>query len=393
MMTHSALSRGMIVLLAAASALGPVAMQIMLPAIPVVREFFSVSAGTAQLTLSLSMLSIAVATLIYGPLSDRFGRRPVMLAGIAISLVGSALCILAPTIEWLIFGRLIQAAGGAVGLVLARAIVTDIYPADRSAGIIATLVMVMVVMPMLSPMVGGELLIRFDWHSIFYLTLIFSTALLLLMWHFLPETLRRDASSGETTPTMSQGFAVLLRSRRFVGFAFNAAFVSVMFFSFIAAAPEIMVSVLQRPANEFGYYFVMIPFGFMSGSYIARRMSHRLGAYRMITLGSALGIAGVSIALMLQLAGLHHPVSLFLPIALSTFGNGLSMPNAQAAALSVAPGLAGSASGLTGFLQMGLSALAAQIVALIYNATVYPMLFLMLGAALISFWSFWQTQR
>jgi DHA1 family bicyclomycin/chloramphenicol resistance-like MFS transporter len=162
------LSRGLILLLAAASALGPVAMQIMLPAIPVVRERFMVTTGTAQLTLSLSMLSIAIATLIYGPLSDRYGRRPVMLTGICITVFGSLLCMLAGSIEWLILGRIVQAAGGAVGLVLARAIVRDVYPADEAAGIIATLVMVMVVMPMLSPAVGGELLVRFDWHSVFW---------------------------------------------------------------------------------------------------------------------------------------------------------------------------------------------------------------------------------
>lgn len=392
MSKRSALSRGMIVLLAAASALGPVAMQIMLPAIPVVREHFAVSTGTAQLTLSLSMLAIAVATLIYGPLSDRYGRRPVMLAGILVTVLGSGVCIVAPTIEWLIIGRLIQAGGGAVGLVLARTIVTDIYPRDQSAGIIATLVMVMVVMPMLSPLVGGELLIRYDWHSIFYLTLVFSTVLLLLMYQFLPETLKSHTATGEA-PTMLGGFAVLLRNRKFSGYAFNAAFVSVMFFSFIAAAPEIMVSVLQRPANEFGYYFVMIPFGFMSGSFVARQFSRKLGAHRMILIGSLIGVTGVVIALALQLVGLHHPLSLFMPVALSTFGNGLSMPNAQAAALNESPGLAGSASGLTGFLQMGLSALAAQLVALIFNGTVYPMLTLMLAAALISFWSFRLTQR
>ena len=146
-------SRRMITLLASVSALGPVCMQIMLPAIPTIRDAFQISNGTAQLTLSLSMFSIAVATLIYGPLSDRFGRRPVMLVGIFITFLGSLLCVMADTINMLIFGRIVQAAGGAVGLVLARAIVRDVYPANEAAGIIATLVMVMVVMPMISPLV------------------------------------------------------------------------------------------------------------------------------------------------------------------------------------------------------------------------------------------------
>lgn len=376
-------SRGMILLLAAASALGPVAMQIILPAIPIVRETFAVSTGTAQLTLSLSMFSIAIATLIYGPLSDRFGRRPVMLVGISITVLGSIFCILANSIEWLIAARIVQAAGGAVGLVLARAIVRDVYPADQAAGIIATLVMVMVVMPMLSPMVGGELLVRFDWHGGFYLVAAVSLVLLVAMYRHLPETLHTQ------TPftgigSMLMGFSTLLQSRVFSAYAFNVAFVSVVFFSFISAAPEIMVSVLGRPPNEYGYYFIMIPAAFMAGNYVTRWFGHSQGIHRMIGLGSKLSILGIVVALSLQLAGFHHPLALFMPIAVTTFGNGITLPNAQAGAINEFPTMAGSASGLTGFLQMGLSAVAAQLVALIFNGTVYPMLILMLVAALIS---------
>jgi len=381
------LSRGLILLLAAASALGPVAMQIMLPAIPIVREQFVVSTGAAQLTLRLSMLSIAIATLIYGPLSDRFGRRPVMLAGICITVFGSLLCIFAGSIEWLILGRIVQAAGGAVGLVLARAIVRDVYPADEAAGIIATLVMVMVVMPMLSPMVGGEMLVRFDWHSIFYLVAVISMVMLVAMFRYLPETLHHKVNF-TGVGSMLKGFSILLASPTFSAYAFNVAFVSVVFFSFISAAPEIMVSVFNRPPNEYGYYFIMIPLAFMIGNYLARGMSKKWGIHRMIRLGSRLSILGIGIAIVLQVAGLHHPFALFTPIALTTFGNGISLPNAQAGAINEFPDMAGSASGLTGFLQMGLSAVAAQLVALIFNGTVYPMLLMMLAAALISLWSF-----
>lgn len=381
------LSRGMIVLLAAASALGPVAMQIMLPAIPIVRESFGISTGTAQLTLSLSMFSIALATLIYGPLSDRFGRRPVMLTGIGITVLGSVLCMMAGSIEWLIVGRIVQAAGGAVGLVLARAIVRDVYDAGQSASIIATLVMVMVVMPMISPLIGGELMIRFDWHAIFYLLAAIALLMMLAMYKLLPETLRNPQPFSGVR-SMVSGFAQLFRSRVFTAYAFNTAFISVVFFTFISAAPEVMVSVLQRPPNEYGYYFLMVPSAFMAGNYLARGLSSRLGIQRMIMMGSALGLTGIVLALLLQLVGLTHPLSLFMPVALSTFGNGISLPNAQAGAINEFPDMAGSASGLTGFLQMALSALAAQLVALLFNGTVYPMLLLMLCASMISLGAF-----
>jgi len=379
----AALPRGMILLLAAASALGPVAMQILLPAIPILRESFAVPTATAQLTLSLSMLAIALATLVYGPLSDRYGRKPVILCGIVLTIIGSILCILAPTIELLIAARIVQAAGGAVGLVVARAIVRDVYSADQAGSIIATLVMFMVVLPMLSPAVGGELMVRFDWHAVFWLVGIMSMILFVALAIRMPETLKKPVYF-TGVGDMLRTFARLLQSHVFRGYALSLAFISVMFFSFISAAPEIMVSALGRPPTEYGYYFIMIPASFILGNNVARQISRRIGVIRMMNVGTQLAVVGVTLALLLQFVGLHHPLALFLPIALTTFGNGLSMPNAQAGAINEFPELAGSASGLTGFLQMGFAAIGAQLVALIYNGTVYPLLILMLVSAILS---------
>lgn len=377
------LPRGTMLLLACASALGPVAMQILLPAIPQLRGAFGIDAGTAQLTLSLSMLAIALSQLFCGPLADRFGRKTTIQWGIVLAFIGSVLCIIAPTIETLIAGRIVQAAGGAVGLVVARAIVRDTCPADEAGSRISTLVMFMVVMPMLSPAVGGELLVRFDWHSVFWLVGILSLLLFVLLQFRLTETLRQPVPfSG--IGAMFRGFASLLHSRVFRGYAFSLACISVMFFSFIGAVPEIMISVMDRPPNEYGYYFIMVPASFILGNKVSQHISRRMGVQRMTELGSTLALAGIVIAIGLQLAGLLHPLALFLPIALTTFGNGLSMPNAQAAAINEFPERAGAASGLTGFLQMGFAAVAAQLVALIFNGTAYPLLLLMLVAATLS---------
>ncbi len=385
MITH--LSKGLILLLATVSALGPVAMQILLPAIPIIKESFAVSTAVAQLTLSLSMAAIALATLAYGPLSDRYGRKPVLIVGMIITIVGSILCVLAPSIELLIAGRIVQAAGGAVGMVVARAIVRDVYDARESASVIATLVMVMVVMPMLSPAVGGELMVRLDWHSVFVLVAIISAVLLGMLFYALPETLREPVIF-TGVGDMLRSYQALMRVRVFQGYSLSVAFVSVVFFSFISAAPEIMVSVLERPATEYGYYFIAIPLGFMIGNYVTRYYGRKFGIDRMIDYGSQISLVGIVLAIALQLFGLHHPAALFLPIALAIFGNGITLPNAQAGALNAAPHMVGSASGLTGFMQMAFSAVAAQAVALIFNGTVYPMLLLMLAASAISLLSF-----
>ncbi|MDG2250448.1 MAG: multidrug effflux MFS transporter [Gammaproteobacteria bacterium] len=379
----SSLSNQLIVLLAAASALGPAGMQILLPAVPVIKETFEVSNDIAQLTLSLSMLAIAFGTLVYGPLSDKYGRRPIMFVGIAITIIGSIFCWLADSITWLIVGRFIQAFGGAVGLVLARAIVRDVYGAEEAARVIATLVMVMVVVPMLSPALGGELLARFGWESAFVVVAIASVIIFVFLIPGLPETLN-DPVPFEGIGSMLKTFLSLFESRAFCGYAFCVTFVSVVFFSFISAAPEIMVSVLNRPPTEYGYYFIMIPAGFMAGNYVARHFGRKMSIDKMIRIGATATVIGISFAIALQLAGIHDPLALFAPIAIATFGNGITLPNAQAAAINEFPQYAGSASGLTGFLQMSVSAIAAQLVALIFNGTVYPLLFLMLAAAIIS---------
>jgi len=381
------LSKRLILLLAATAALGPAATQILLPAVPAIRQDFAVSGDIAQLTLSLSMAAIAVGTLTWGPLSDKYGRKPIILLGLSITLLGSLLCYFADTISALIAGRFVQAFGAAVGLVLARAIVRDVYGAAQSARIIATVVMVMVVVPMVSPALGGELLIRFGWEATGAAIAAFSLAMLLLIGSSLPETLKEPVPF-EGVAEMLRTFGNLLSSRVFSGYAFCVTFVSVVFFSFIAAGPEIVVSVMERPANEYGYYFILLPSGFMAGSYIARHYGLRLHIDRLMLIGMLIAIAGLCLAFALQLAGLRHPLALFGPVALTVLGNGITLPGAQAAAINEFPKLAGSASGLTGFLQMAFSAVAAQLVAAVYNDTAYPLLIVMLVASLLSLASF-----
>ena len=373
----------MIVLLAAVSALGPASMQILLPALPIIKDSFSVSNDVAQLTLSLSMLAIAVGTLFYGPLSDKYGRKPVMMLGLFITIVGSILCYLADSIIFLIISRFIQAFGGAVGLVLARAIVRDVYGAQEAARVIATLVMVMVVVPMLSPALGGELMARFGWQSVFVVVAVLSLIISVVLANKLPETLEEPVAF-EGIGSMIGTFLELFRSKEFCGYAFCVTFISVTFFAFIAAVPEIMVSVLHRSPTEYGYYFVMVTLGFMMGNNIARYFSKSIPMNKMISIGACIGILGISLAIILQLLEFRQPLALFAPIAFAVVGNGIALPNAQAAAINEFPKIAGSASGLTGFLQMAFSAAAAQLVAVIYNGTVYPLLSLMLVASVLS---------
>lgn len=385
-------TKKILILLAVASALGPIGMQILLPAIPIIREYFQVSTEIAQLTLSLSMLSIAFGTLFYGPLADQFGRKPVLLLGLGITILGSVLCYFAPSIELLILSRIIQSFGGAAGLVLARAIIRDVYGPDDAARVIATLVMIMVVLPMLSPALGGELSSRFGWKSVFIVMACLSSLVLLLSQFLLSETLREPQQFSGIRSLLGS-FYSLMYSPAFRGYSLCVAFVSVVFFSFIAGAPEIMVSAFERPPTEYGYYFIMVTSGFILGNEVARRFGKKFGVNRMIKVGVSVSIIGILIAIGSQFSGIKHPLILFAPIALTIFGNGVTLPNAQASAINEFPQLAGTASGLTGFLQMAFSALFAQLVSILFNGTAYPLLFIMLFASLASLYFFTTSMR
>jgi DHA1 family bicyclomycin/chloramphenicol resistance-like MFS transporter len=370
-------------LLAASAALGPLSMQIFLPSLPAIQESFAVSPGTAQMTLSVSMIAIALSTLAYGPLSDRYGRRPVMLVGLLIFVAGTLICILAPTIWVLIAGRIVQAAGGAVGMVLSRAIVRDIYGPAEAAKVIATLTMVMVSAPMVAPAIGGVLQDLFDWRSTFVFAGIVSLIVFALIIRDLEETNRSQIPFAGVAD-MVRGFGRLFKSPAYCGYAFHGAFSSMVFFSFISAAPYVMVNVMGRPPTEYGLYFILVTFGFMCGNFVTSRLSVQLGINRLIVIGSLTAVVGLVIAFGFVLQGILTPITLFLPVMITIFGNGMAMPNTQAGAINVFPQMAGTASGLSGFLQMAVAAAASQTVAIFHDGTAFPMLYFMAAGVILS---------
>ncbi len=354
-------------------------MQIFLPALPAIARDFTVDAATAQLTLSVSLLATALATLAYGPLADRFGRRPMLFVGLGLFVLGSLSCAIAPDVNTLIAARVLQACGGAAGMVIARAIARDLYGPTGAALLISRLTMVMVVAPMVAPSIGGLLSDSFSWRSIFWVV----AAAGVLVAGFIFVRVPESAPPGSHDPTFGvvRGFGQLLSSRRFRLLMLYPAFSSTIFFTFIAGAPYVMVELMHRPATEYGLYFMLVAGGFICGNYIATRISARVGTLQMMTYGMVLGAGGVLLAMALNATGNSHPVALFVPIMVSQIGQGMGLPNAQAAVLNVFPLRAGTASALTGFLQMAAAAAASQIVGELQNGSAWPMLAIMAAGA------------
>lgn len=362
----------LILILVVATAIGPFSMQIFLPALPAIQAGFVVSAATAQLAFSLSALAMAVATLLYGPLSDRLGRRPALMAGLLVYLAGSLICAFAGSIMLLVLGRIIQAAGGCAGMVLGRAIVRDLYDRERSAAAIAYVTMAMVVAPMVAPAIGGVLTDLFGWPAVFLVGGAIGVPVLIAVRGHLPETLA-PRTGPANTKSMLGDFATLIRLPAFVGFALQGGFSMAVFFSFLAAAPYVMITVLERPPSEYGMMFIVVSAAFMAGNFAAARLGPRLGIDRMVLGGSVGTLLGTLVLLVLVPAVYATPWALFLPMMMISFTQGMSLPNSIAAAISIRPDLAGAASGLAGFLQMGTAAVAAQVTGSIQAGTPYPM--------------------
>ena len=358
--------------------IGPLSVHLFFPAVPFVGRAFAVEAGTAQLAFSLSMLAMAVGTLVYGTLSDRIGRLPTLIGGLALFSGGAALGAAAPTIELVIAGRILQGLGAACGVVLARTMVSDVYGKDRLPQMIAYLTTAYVVGPMLAPAIGGGLADTLGWQSIMILPAGFGLAVILLAVTVIGETGR-----GEARPRagLAAGFGTLLAKRRFVLHMLNPAFGAGTFMSINAGAAYLMVDALGRPGTEYGLWFMLGPLGFMIGNFLSGRLSGRLSADFFIVWGSVLTLAGALTVATPVLGFALSPLALFVPAGLLAIGQGLVMPQAQAAAMSVEPALTGTASGIVVFAQFLMGALLTQTVSAFYDGTALPTVLVVIGAA------------
>ena len=362
--------------------IGPLSVHLFFPALPFVRRAFAVEAGTAQLAFSLSMLAMAAGTLVYGALADRIGRLPTLIGGLALFSGGAAIGALAPSIELLIAGRVLQGLGAACGVVLARTMVSDVYGEDRLPQMIAYLTTAYVLGPMLAPAIGGGLADTLGWQSIMTVPAVFGLATILLAVIVIGET-RPGAVPGPRTG-LARGFARLLGRRRFVFHMLNPAFGSATFMSANAGAAYLMVETLGTSGTEYGLWFALGPAGFMLGNFLSGRASGRLSAPFLIVTGTAITLAG-ALALATPAVGFGlSPAALFVPILILSVGQGLSMPQAQAAAMSAVPELTGTASGIVVFAQFLMSALLTQLVAAFHDGTPLPTVAVAVGAAAAS---------
>jgi DHA1 family bicyclomycin/chloramphenicol resistance-like MFS transporter len=352
-------------ILIAMSAIGPLALNIFIPSMPGLQRTFSASSGTVQLTLTIYLIAIALCQIFYGPLSDRYGRRPLVLIGLTLFILASLVCAAATSIEMLILARAFQAVGGASGMILARAIVRDLFARERAASVLGYITMAWVLAPMFAPSIGGLLDEAFSFRASFLFLAIVGTITLITTWATLKETNQNlQPHASILNFQLLARFAATAEYTRYVA---AVSFASMVFFSYLAMAPFIMVTVRNHTPIEYGLWAISSAIGYMAGNFISGRYSERFGTDPMIRTGNLFTLAGALIMLGLAVAGFTHPASIFLPILLCNFGNGLTIPNGIVAAISVDPKNIGAAAGLTGFSQMALGALASQMVGILQS--------------------------
>ena len=364
--------RGLFAIIIAATALGPLSLNIFVPSMPGLQHAFGVNYGTAQLTLIFYMIGLAGAQLVHGPLSDRFGRRPVMIAGLSLHLVGSVGCLIAPTITVLIGARLVQAVGGCVGMVVGRAIIRDLFDRRRTASLLAYVTMAMVAAPMVAPALGGLLDVWQGWRASFIFVLVCGVLVAIAVVRWLPETLHPSAPIGGIA-TIPGDFARLLRIRRFCGYGFQIACTSVTFFTFVGAAPYVTVELLGGTPSDYGLFFMPIAGSYMCANFLSARITMRVGVDRMISIGCMVILLATGTQFALIASGHVSLPVMFGCMAACSFGHGFAIPNGLAGAVSVDPNRAGSAAGLSGALQMGAGALSSFIVGFMLDDSALPM--------------------
>jgi DHA1 family bicyclomycin/chloramphenicol resistance-like MFS transporter len=356
-------------LIAAITAIGFCALHMVVPTLPLLVVAFDDSPTRVQLVLTLYLVGIAVGQLVYGPLSDRFGRRPVLIAGLAVFLGGTVLCALAWSLSALILGRVLEACGACAGVVLGRAIIRDVYDRDTAARGLALVSIAMTLGSATSPAAGAYLTLWFDWRAIFVALGGVGTIIVVLAAVRLPETnihrIPLDLAG------MGRSYTLLLRSPVFLGVAACCAGTSASWFTFTASVPYLLSELMHEPPSTYGLMILLPMATYMLGSAIAVRFAVRFGGTRLCLAGLTLSF--VATLLMVPWCAIAlSPWALFVPLGIAAIGHGLSQPPALAAGLSVFAHITGAASGLIGFTQMTVAASGTFMVALLPPGSAMP---------------------
>jgi len=379
----SARAQVLIPLLAGCSAIGAIGNYAFLPALPKIALYYGVSPAAAQLTITTYLVSFALGVLLSGPLAERYGRRPILIGGVAFSGVSALLCCVAPNMTWFVVARILQGAAGGFGITVSRACVGDLFEERKLARMYAILTMALVLGTALAPWAGGKITRYQGWQAAFVWLASAAGVISVACLVWLPETRPGSATA--------RGFAVLWRESRallahrlFMGYVLQAALIYALFFVFVSLTPYVMVQTLRMPEDVFGLYYLFLAAGFFVGNLLVSLSGAHHDVQRQTNAGLGWQMAGVFTALAMVLLGHTHPLAVFVPMMAFSFGQGLSLPNLIAHGIRLAPNYPGVASSIFGFSQLALSAIAVQVMGYVPTSGWQPVLWFCASGAVIS---------
>ena len=374
-------SRGLIILLTALVAMGPVSVTLYLPSMPALGSEFRVDTALVQQSFIIFLAGFSMGQLVYGPLADRFGRRPVLVGGLVFYVVASMACALSMDIETFLMARLAQGLGACVGPVVARAVVRDRFDRSDAVRAFAFIGTALAVAPAIGPLIGGFLEVWFGWRSTFLFLIGYAALMTGLVLVRLEETIP-ERDPGATDPVrLVRNYGSLLSNKLYLGWLAPIVFCFGGLFTYNAAAPFLFIDGLGLSPDQFGMLAVFTVSAYAAGSRLAGRLEGRLSARNAA--GGGLAAATLAGASMLLLSGELSLAHVIAPMMLFVFGFGLLIPACTAAALQPFPRIAGSASAMMGFLQMGTGAVCGMVLSRIFAGTTLSVALIMATLAAI----------
>ena len=375
--------RPTLAVLIAVTMISQLAMNILLPSQTGIAGEFEVDFKYVQLNISLYLIGTALAQLFYGPLSDRYGRRLMILIGLSVFLVGSVMCVFAPNVDVFIVGRVIQAVGSCAGFVMGRAMVRDMYSMDQAAAKIADLTSVVVIVPGLAPLIGGYFDAWYGWRASMVFVLVVGVLVFIYALRRAHETLPAEKRHEVSFASMFRSYPVLFRNRVFTSYAVQASCHTGAYFIFLSGSSYVFISLMGGTVEELGLWFLAVTVFYIIGNKGVSGFVHKFGIARVNILGALITVAAtISLLSVHFIVGLTT-LSFFGIICFLALGNGLNISTGIAAALSADPERVGAAAGLSGSMQLGFSGLASWVVSIYLTDTASPLIFALVALACV----------
>jgi len=377
-------SRALVVLLGAMTALTALAIDMSLPALPALSADFDASPERVQLTLSLFIAGYAIGQIFHGPLSDRFGRKPVLIGGLVIYVAAAIACALSQSIGVLIAARLVMGFGGCVGPVLARAVVRDHYGGPHAAQMYSSLTAVFALAPLVAPLVGGWLLVHFGWRAIFVVLALFAGTLLAVIGFAFAESLTAPDRDALRLGRLGRNYQAFLSSRVCLGYALVNGLCWAGIFAFLSGSPFVFITIYGVAPEHYGFYFALSAVALVIGALSNKRLLRRHAHERLLLWGQAAAIAGGAVVLAACITRWGGAGGVMAGFMLYIWGQAVVAPNAMAAALEPVPHMAGTGAALMGVIQMASGAAAGYAVNALYDGTPVPMGAVILAMGILS---------